>query len=180
MKFQLKNSRTGESCYEFKTEVDVEFTDKEIVFQFYCKNSKFYSASNEYNGPIFDGDVCEVFICIGDDRNTYYEIEVAPNGVEFLYKMTFQGVEESGMPILIEEPIKESFLNSKVELLGNDYTVKFSVPLDRVCYDKERGVMLNIFRIETEGGFTDKNLLALNPTMCNFFHRPNKFVELNK
>ena len=181
MKYQLKNNRTGKSIPEFKTEVEVKFTEKEVVFEFECENSKLYSASDKYNGPIFDGDVCEVFICVNEDRSVYYEIEVAPNGTEFLYKMTYKGFDkEKDEPILIEEPISESFLNSKVESCGNNYKVKFSVPLDKVWYDKDRGVILNIFRIETEGGYTDKNLLALNPTLCNKFHHPEFFVELNK
>ena len=181
MKYQLKNSRTGESIPEFLTEVDVTFTEKEICFDFFCKNSQMFSASNEYNGNIFDGDVVEVFICTDQTRTNYYEIEIAPNGVEFLVNMTYKGIDEvEDEPILEEKPVEKSFLNSKVEILGNDYRVKFSVPLDKVWYDEKRGVILNIFRIETEGGETDKNLLALNPTLCDKFHHPEFFVEINK
>lgn len=181
MKYQLKNNRTGENIPEFNTEVDIEFTEKEVVFEFYCKNSKFFSASNEYNGPIFDGDVCEIFICLDESRTKYYEIEIAPNGVEFLYEMTYKGFDiENDEPILIEKPLDKSFLNSKVELCGNDYKVKFSVPLNKVWFDGDRGVILNAFRIETEGGYSDKNLLALNPTLSNKFHHPEFFVEIKK
>ncbi len=181
MKYKLKNSRTGQEIPEFNTEVNVTFTEKEVVFEFYCENSKLYSASNIYNDSIYRGDVCEVFICTNEDRKTYYEVEIAPNGTEFLYKMTYQGFnKEKDEPILIAEPIAESFLNSKVEVCGNNYKVKFSVPLEKVWYDKKRGVILNIFRIETEGGYTDKNLLALSPTLCDKFHHPEFFVEINK
>ena len=50
--------------------------------------------------------------------------------------------------------------------------------LDYVPQDKEKGIMLNIFRIETEGGIQDKNLLAMNPTLCETYHSPEFFVKL--
>jgi hypothetical protein len=81
---------------------------------------------------------------------------------------------------VIEDPIEENFIKSEIELLGNDYKCKFTVPLDKIEYDEKKGILLNIFRIETEGGFTDKNLLAMNPTLQDGFHRPAFFVELKK
>ena len=63
MRFELKENRAGGEIKDFLTTVDVIKSDKDLTFEFYCKNSKFFSASNEYNGPIFDGDVCEAFIC---------------------------------------------------------------------------------------------------------------------
>ena len=174
--YVLKNNRTGEEIPEFETKVEVTFTDKELIFDFYCKNSKCYSADDKYNGPIFDGDVCEAFICTCGDRHYYYEIEIAPNNCQFLMKMTNPNFTND----IIEEPIEESFLTSEIEILGNDYKCKFSVPLDKIGYDENVGILYNIFRIETEGGITDKNLLALNPTFEDAFHRPQYFVELKK
>ena len=172
---QLKNSRTGKEIPEFETTLEIVMTDTELSFEFFCKNSKFFSASNEYNGPLFDGDVCEAFICTGDDIMKYYEIEVAPNNCVFLNKMTNLGPGKYDA-----EPVSESenFLKTEVEIKGNDYRLKFSMPLDKIGYDKAKGIRFNAFRIETEGGFTDRNLLALSPTMCDTFHVPSAFIEL--
>lgn len=175
MKYQLKNSRTGEDIPEFETTVEVTKTATELNFDFYCKNSKFYCADDKYNGPIYGGDVCEAFICTGTDLMRYFEIEVAPNNCQFVYKMHNLGNYE-----LEEQPIpaEDNFLTSKVEKMGNDYRVKFSMPLDKIGYDEKIGIRYNAFRIETEGGFTDKNLLAISPTLRDKFHVPEKFIKL--
>lgn len=172
MRIELKNSRTGEEIKEFSTIVDVVKTEKEISFEFFCKNSKFFSATEEYNGPLFDGDVCEAFLCTGGDPAWYYEIEVAPNNCVFLSKIYNDGKYHVHF-------IEENFLKSEVEILNEtDYRLKFSIPLDKIEYNEEIGIIGNIFRIETEGGFTDKNLLAYNPTMCDTFHKPSSFIKI--
>lgn len=181
MKYTLKDNRTGKELPEFKTDVNIEYGDKELKFEFYCKNSQHFCASNEYNGNIFDGDVCEVFICINGDRHNYYEIEVAPNGVEYLCDTVYKGFDyEIDEPILEFRMVEKSFLNSKVEIVGNDYIVKFSIPLEKIDIDNKGSVIFNVFRIETEGGEIDKYLLALNPTMSDKFHHPEFFIELKK
>ncbi len=172
-RYELKNSRTGESIPEFKTIVDVTLTDTEITFEFDCKNSKFFSAHDTYNSDLWEGDVCEAFICTDGTRKFYYEIEVAPNNAVFL-----KYIENRGAGKIIENEIKENFVKSEVQLNGNDYKLKFSLPLDKIGFSKEKGILYNIFRIETEGGIQDKNLLAMNPTLCPTFHNNDYFVEL--
>ena len=90
--YELKNNTTGGDMPDFKTTVEVTMTDTDLIFEFDCKNSKFFSASDKYNGPLFNGDVCEAFICTDGSRKFYYEIEVAPNNVVFLYKMENLGI----------------------------------------------------------------------------------------
>ena len=176
MKYQLKNSRTGEDIPEFFTTVDVVKTKTHLIFEFYCKNSKFFCKYNKYNAPIYDGDVCEAFICTDGNIKHYYEIEVAPNNCQFLYKMVNLGAcnKIDATPI----PEEENFLESEVEIIGNDYKLKFILPLDKIGYDEKIGIKYNAYRIETEGGMLNKNLLAINPTMCDYFHVPEKFIDL--
>jgi len=52
------------------------------------------------------------------------------------------------------------------------------VPLDKIGYDENKGILFNAFRIETEGGIPEKNLLALNPTLCDTFHNNEYLIEL--
>ena len=80
--------------------------------------------------------------------------------------MTYRGFDTIiDQPKLDMQPIEKSFLNSKVQKIGNDYKVKFSIPLDKIWINEKGCVVMNAFRIETEGGFADKNLLALSPTL---------------
>ena len=185
MIYELKNCRNGESLDEFKTTVEILVVDgKYLTFRFDCKNSRFYSANDKYNSNIYNGDVCEAFICTGENINEYYEIEVAPNNCQFFMKMTNYGtaiVDGKAKLNLKSVPIleNENFLVSKVEKNGCDYKVEFSVPLDKIGYKKEIGIRLNAYRIDTEGGVIDKNLLALNPTFEPSFHVPEKFVKID-
>lgn len=174
-RYELKENFTGKECPDFKTVVDVTLTDTEIVFEFDCKNSQCYSASDVYNADLWKGDVCEAFICTDGTRKFYYEIEVAPNNAVFLKYMEYITPGN-----LIENDIQENFVKSEVKIDGNDYKLKFALPLDKIGYTKEKGILYNIFRIETEGGIQDKNLLAMNPTLCDTFHENNFLVELKE
>ena len=170
--FILKENRKGGAIPEFETKVDVTLTDTDITFEFFCKNSKFFSYCEGYNTELCRGDVCEAYICTDGSRVNYYEIQVAMNNSNFFSKVynpdgNFKGTFIDVNPI-----------TSEVERLGNDYRAKFSLPLKAINYDEKKGVLLNIFRIETEGGTQDKNLLALNPTLQNTYHRPEFFIEL--
>ncbi len=171
--YVLKENITGKEIIDFLTKLDVTMNNTHITFEFECKNSQHFSAYSEYNAPIWEGDVCEAFICTNGKKDLYYEIEVAPNGTVFLKKMQYVGVGE-----IIENDIGVNFVESKVEICGRDYKVKFSVPLDKIDYDENKGILFNAFRIETEGGIPEKNLLALNPTLCDTFHNNEFFIEL--
>ena len=177
IKKTLKENYTGKVIPELETNVEIVMTDTELSFEFFCKKSQFFSAGDTYNAPLFDGDVCEAFICAGGDIKYYYEIEVAPNGSIFLYKMHNLARGE-----LEETPVPESenFVKSEVERFGDDYRLKFSMPLDKIGYDPKVGIMFNAFRIETEGGHTDMHLMSLNPTRCETFHCPEFFVKLDE
>lgn len=169
---KLRNYRTGDPA-KFETDVTVTLTDTHLTFDFYCKNSKFYSAGQTYNSDVFNGDACEAFICTDGSLKHYFEIEVAPNNCVFLMKIT-----NNGNGDLILDPIDECFVVSEVEICGDDYKCKFTVPLDKIGYDKEKGILFNAFRIETEGGISDKNLFAWQPACSNTFHCPEFFVKL--
>ena len=170
--FILKENKTGKDFPEFHTQVDVTLTETEIIFEFDCKNTKFFSYCEGYNTELWRGDVCEAYICTAGDIAHYYEIQIAPNNSNYFSKVyNPDGVFRTTL-------IDENPITSSVERFGDDYKVKFSIPLEKIGYDKEKGIMLNIFRIETEGGVQDKNLLAMNPTLCPTYHRPEFFVKL--
>ncbi len=170
--FVLKENITGKEIPEFYTKVDVTLTETDIIFEFDCKNTQYFSFCEGYNTEIWRGDVCEAYICTDGTGVNYYEIQVAHNNSNYFslvhnpdgnYKTTF---------------IDENPMTSKVEKSGeNDYKVTFSIPLKAINYDREKGLLMNIFRIETEGGVQDKNLLSANPTLDDTFHKPEFFFK---
>ena len=54
------------------------------------------------------------------------------------------------------------------------------VPNEVIGVKKFGEVVFNAYRIETEGGEPEKNLLALNPTLCGTFHMPQFFIDIDK
>ena len=170
-RYVLKNNRTGKEIPEFNTVVDVTLTDTHLTFDFTAKNTKFYSYCEGYNSEIWKGDVCEAYICSDGTRVNYFEIQVAPNNSVYCSKV-YNPDGNFKTTFIDENPV-----SSSVEKDGDTIKVKFSIPLSVINYDKEKGLLINVFRIETEGGVMDKNLIALNPTLCNTYHKPEFFVE---
>ncbi len=67
---------------------------------------------------------------------------------------------------------------TKVTPRENGYSAEFVISNAAIDASKFSEMVFNAYRIETEGGITEKNLLALNPTFCGSFHMPQFFVEL--
>lgn len=172
IKGTLKNHRTADPS-KIKTDVVITLDENFFTCEFFCENSQLYSFGNTYNSDIFEGDVCEVFICTDGSRKNYYEIEVAPNNCVFFAKIKNTGDGDIDVNL-----IEENVIVSQVETKDNGYNCKFSVPLNKIGYDKEKGLLFNAFRIETEGGIRDKHLLSLKPACDNTFHRPDHFIYL--
>ena len=164
----LKENVTGEPT-PFTTVLNYFRVGRELHFKFTCENSKLFSAYNGYNEPIYRGDVCEVFLCTGGDLKEYYEIEVAPNGSVFFAKI----VNDNGL----HTSFLEQCLKTSVEITEVGYNVEIVVPCDAIEIKDDMPIMFNAFRIETEGGHENRNLLALSPTLVPFFHVPEKFVK---
>lgn len=170
MMAELKNNVTGEKS-PIKTIFEYSRFGNNMLFKFTCENSKLFSAYSEHNEPIYRGDVCEVFICTGEDINEYYEIEVAPNGTTFFAKI------KNNDGKLVASFLDKSF-SSSVTLTENGYDVEILVPFDAVNAGKHP-VRFNAYRIETEGGHENRHLLALSPTMKPNFHCPESFIPFH-
>ena len=159
MKALLKENTTGkEACYKtiFKFKKGLKY----LRFSFKAFNSTFNSYSNKYNDPIFNGDVCEIFIRYGKE-NHHYEIEVAPNNTIFLADIT--NINDKFSRQLIEK----CFLKTSTKILKNKYFVKIKIPKSKIKTSK---IQFNACRIETDGEKPEKHLFALHPTMCDSFH----------
>ena len=165
----LKENRTGETS-KYLTVLEYSRVGNSLCFKFSCKDAKLFSAYSEDNDPIYEGDVCEVFLSTGGKINEYYEIEVAPNGATFFAKI----VNENGL--------KTSFLQknftSNVTITEDGYDVEIIIPCDAIAIGKHP-VYFNAYRIETDGPSSEQYLMALNPTLCEFFHKPESFIKFD-
>ena len=171
MKYTLKDNRTGGKAV-YKTTVDVFLDEKYVNFEFDCKNSKFNSAYEGFNTNLYEGDVCEAFICTDGSRQIYYEIEVAPNNSVF-----FKRVENYGDGKRKSFPMPDVIVSS-VELGSKDYSISIKVPLKDIGYSTENGILFNAYRIDTDGCESERHLFAINPTLSGSFHRPDFFIKL--
>lgn len=179
MKYLLKNNRDGQKAV-YKTSVDVTQNQRYINFTFDAENTQYYCPFDNYNDIHSCGDAVEVLIGTDPTRKTYYELEVNPNNVKMLAKMTVTELDDEGGAKLkidfVDE--KDCFFRSDVRHTDNGYIVdvsidktKLNMPLDKIYF--------NAYRLETDGGEMEKHLFALNPTMCGKFHVPTRYVMLS-
>ena len=164
----LYDNYTGEES-GFPTTLSYRHEGQTLYFTFDCFRSKKFSAYVSDNDPLFLGDVAEVFICTGDDLSRYYEIEVAPNGAVF-----FAAITNDGKNVSTDFP--ERHFKAEVVSLDRGYRVILEIPDAELGVTDVGKIRFNAFRIETEGGTPEKNLLALNPTLCGKFHLPEFFI----
>ena len=161
----LKENITGaEACY--KTEFKYRKCCKYLCFTFKAHHSALDSYSDKYNDELYRGNVCELFIKYGKE-NHYYEIEVAPNGATFLADI--ENINGNFKGTLIDD----CFVKTNAKVKKNAYMVRILIPKSFI---KTKKIEFNAFRIETDGERPEKHLFALNPTLCNSFHK-SEFIK---
>ena len=167
----LKNNVTGDSA-NYVTEFSTERKNGKTIFRFSAKNSLCYCPYNQNNKPLYDGDVCEIFI---GRRDEYYEIEVSPDGNGFFALIKNDGNGRFAMEKFLD--CEDIVFSAKKTDGGYEVSIELDDELvSRLCCDGE--VLFNAFRIETDGGEKEKYLYALSPTLCGSFHRGEAFVKL--
>lgn len=155
---------------KYLTLFSIEQIDNLLFVKFKCHNSEMFSYSNVNNSEIYNGDVCEIFIESVVNEH-YYELEVAPNGTTFFADIHNDGKSFKGA--LLENNCFE------VQVCKKDYgyDASFKIDLSKLKVNK-KGIKFNAYRIETDGGETNKFLFALNPTLSGTFHKPEFFIDL--
>lgn len=155
----------SEKEVEPKTLLSVNRIDDTLIFEFSAYDSSLNSFSNIDNDELYNGDVVEVFLDLGDEF--YYEFEVAPNGASFVAKIV------NGTPVFINN----DFFAPSSSIKDNSYFVTMKIDLSELGNNKK--IRYNAFRIETKRIETNYILEALSPTLSNTFHVRDKFIELN-
>lgn len=161
---RLLDNRSGKEV-EPKTLLSVNRINDTLIFEFSAYDSSLNSFSNIDNDELYNGDVVEVFLDLGDEF--YYEFEVAPNGASFVAKIV------NGTPVFINN----DFFAPSSFIKDNSYFVTMKIDLSELGNNKK--IRYNAFRIETKRIETNYILEALSSTLSNTFHVRDKFIELN-
>ena len=175
MIYYLKNCRDGSKA-TYNTSVEIKKSNGKLYFKFVCNNSKFYCPFHNYNDIHSSGDICELLIGSDPNRKKYYEIEISPENMLMIGLIEKCGEDENG-PILKLQFVDECFIESKITPIENGYIAELWFD-ERYIRTSNDDVYFNAYRIETDGGESEKHLFALNPTMRGKFHTPEYFVYL--
>lgn len=167
---ELKNSRTGEPAPRRTLFSWMQSADA-FTFTFVCEQSECFSAGDKFNDPLYTGDVAEVFLAVNGEDTFYYEAEVAPNGTGFFAKILWQDGHFKTCP-------RKAPITTRAERAADGWRAEIIIPFSAIGYEIGMDLRINAFRIETDGGESDKHLIALSPTLCDTFHRPSAFVPL--
>ncbi len=176
MQYELKNCRDG-SPATYRTTVDITEREGVVTFRFDAAHSSFYCPYADYNKIHSEGDACEVLIGSDPERREYYEIEISADGVLMLARMTYNGVDEHGVPVLGLDFVEDSFVEGSVEKTEDGYIATVSFDKKKIL-SGDGEIYFNAYRLETDGGEMDKHLFALVPTMRPKFHAPSYFAFL--
>lgn len=160
----LRENITGKEPL-VKTEFEIQREGDILHCSWRAYNSSLTSFCDYDNGELYNADVVEIFIDVGDG-DSYLEIEVAPNGKKFVAKIVNRQINF----------IDNSFVKSNVEIKGNDYIVTMDINLSR--FNVIKPIEYNAFRVETCGKGPNYVLSALSPTYCDSFHVRDKFILL--
>ncbi len=140
-----------------------------ISFFFDVEDEDIVSPYRKDNENIFLGDAVEVFLSPDGDLTRYKELEVSPFGVRFYGNIR----NESGsFPEL--EKIPPAF-SADVRMREGGWRAEIVLPLAALEGFDGKTMKLNAFRLDKKA---DGRLLlyALNPTLCESFHRPAFFL----
>ncbi len=156
---------------KYKTEVKLDVVDNKLKCQVKAYDSNFYTPYKNFNDPIYEGCCVEIFI--QEQKNKYLEIEIAPNGVQFVAIIYVD--ENTGARTL---EFKDEMVVATVLQENRNYEVIFFVDLKKY-FTKINELKLNVYRIECDGK-NEQYLMALNPTLSNTFHCQNAFVDIGE
>jgi len=168
--FYLKNSRTGE--VSDKTVFKASFDGENFLFRFECKEDYFYPKYTEYNDPLYEGDIVELMITLGE-KNYYLETETNFNGADYCVKIRNR---DSKGDIEIEK-IDENFIKSCVKTVKNGWVCDIIISERNL---KKLGFKEKFFINAHRQDFDESgklNLYSLSPALSETFHVTDAFLS---
>ncbi len=162
----VTGAENGECCFRCR------FGGREAEFFFDVKDADIISPFQEDNEDIWQGDAVEVFLSPDGNPEHYFELEVSPFGVRFWGEVTFSGGEKRLKKL--PPPFRADAARTQ-----EGYVVQIKLPLAAMRGYDRAAVMLNAFRLDKKADGRQK-LYALNPTLCESFHKPQKFSKVQE
>ena len=148
------------------------FGEREAEFFFGVRDEDVISPFQEDNEDIWQGDAVEVFLSPDGNPEHYFELEVSPFGVRFWGEVTFLGGEKRLKKL--PPPFRADAARTQ-----EGYVVQIKLPLAAMRGYDRAAVMLNAFRLDKKADGRQK-LYALNPTLCESFHKPQEFIKVQE
>ncbi len=141
-------------------------------FTFECEENFFSPKYFNYNEPLYEGDIAELMITLGD-KNRYLEVEVNQNNAS--YCAVIDNLDGQGNINI--NFLDKNIIKSRIKLAINKWICDIIIPfgkLKELGFD-ENDVYFNAHRQDyDENGAL--NLYSLNPALSHTFHKPDAFM----
>ena len=168
----FSDHRTGLS--NEKTRFSTTADEREWRFYFECEEEFFSPKHTRYNDPLYDGDIVELMITLGD-KNRYLEVEVNQNNANYCVLIdNLDGQGNIRIEFLRENPVK-----SLVKVEKNRWSCDIIIPferLNRLGFNVDNAYM-NAFRQDYDAE-NKLSLYSLSPAKSDTFHKIDAFLKV--
>jgi hypothetical protein len=178
----------GGSPAEFETEAKLCWDDKHLYVAFSCIDNDIWGTYTKRDDPLYEQEVCEIFINPSGDLVNYYEFEVSPRNVVWdgrIYNpdgarsKNFRGEPEWNCEGLLTGVRVAGTLDDRSDL-DQVWTVEMAIPfaqlVKRPPTDRERW-RANLYRID-RGEKDEYSSWSATLTDKPDFHVPKRFGTL--
>lgn len=169
--FQLKDNVSGGEPYQ-STTLRLCEEGGDLVAEFSVSDTRIQSFGENYNDPLWKGDVVEVFLST-DDKNRYFEAELNPNGVGYAFLV----YNKDGLGDIMLTPLDTPPFTATATRTETGWTGVYRFQKAAL---KALGIPQN-----TTGNFYRQDyqgealyLSALSPTGKANFHIPKSFLSM--
>lgn len=168
---KFRDTRTGEESD--KTTFFVRREGDRLKFRFCCREDYFCPRHFGYNEPLYDGDIVELMITLGD-KSRYLEIESNQNGADYCVIID----NRDGEGEITITPIEKNLVESRVEILADGWSCDIILNISDL---KKIGFVTPFFfnahrQDYDRDGYL--NLYSLRPTFCDTFHKISAFAAV--
>ncbi len=177
----------------FRTQVSVSYDQRFFKVEFSCEDN-FYTSENhfkQHNEPLFNQEVFEVFIGVGEADCTHYlEVEINPNNALWIGRIFNPQLGEGPQHIVEQFRPEAVGIKYAAQSSGNSWTGYLHIPWTLIGVDDRGNYRLNLYRIRSRVSHGGADWQC-GPETCDFvcwnstlsgsepaFHRPKRFGHL--
>lgn len=171
----LRDARTG-AAPRLKTAVRLGLRGPDLCIRFDGRDDGVVASLTERDGPLWQEDVFEIFLCPEDPPHVYYEFEVNPLGTIFDARVSSPDLARSTMRV--ETAWDCAGFAARVTRGSSRWSASLRIPLAELCAGEPPELWrANLYRIDR--GEVDE-YTAWAPTWADppDFHVPGRFGVL--